>query len=126
MSDKKRVGRPKKITPAVLRKLEVAFSLGLNDKQARLFAGNLPASTFYDYCQEHPEFSELKELLKQSPEINAKTNIAKALKDGDKELSKWYLERKCKDEFSTKQDLGINGEINVPVFIGEDEFENDE
>lgn len=122
----KKVGRPKKITPELLQKLEVAFSLGLNDEQARLFAGKLPSSTFYKYCQEHPEFMELKEALKQSPEINARANIAKALKDGDKDLSKWYLERKCKDEFSIKQDLGLSGKISVPVFIGEDEFDNDE
>ena len=30
------------------------------------------------------------------------------------ELSKWYLERKCKDEFSTKQDVGVSGNINNP------------
>lgn len=126
MATKNKGGRPSRITPEILLKLETAFSLGLNDEQACLFADKLPLSTFYAYCKKHPKFQELKEVLKKRPEMNAKTNIAKALENGDVDLSKWYLERKCKDEFSVKQDIGLNGKLSVPVFVGEDEFDSEE
>jgi len=44
----------------------------------------------------------------------AKFNILKELKDGDKETSKWYLERKAKEEFSLKQEIEtVNTNINA-------------
>ena len=125
MVQKKKRGRPTKMTEEVLGKLEYAFSKGLSDREACIYAGINP-DTLYSYCKKKNDFSERKEYLKDTPILNAKMNVAEGIEKGDKELSKWYLERKCKDEFSLKQDIGLNGKISVPVFIGEDEFDSDE
>lgn len=94
-------GRPSVMTPAVIGKLEEAFAKGLNDGEACLFAGIKP-SPFYDYCQAHPDFYEKKEALKKQLNIHAKFNISQQIHDGDKDISKWWLERRAKDEFSTR------------------------
>ncbi len=99
-----KVGRPTKITKDILEKLDNAFSLGHSDEEACLVA-QIDPQTLYNYCKKHPNYSSKKELLKNSPKIVARRNIVKDLNDGDVKTSKWYLERKAKDEFSNRQEL---------------------
>lgn len=106
-------GRPKKITEEIVQKLEEAFLQGLSDREACIYA-NIAPSTFYDYCSSHGEFSERKELLKENLKMKAKMNLARSIEDGNMTQSIWYLERKCKDEFSQKQEVELSGEINNP------------
>ena len=63
MSKENKGGRPSKMTPEVLAKLEHSFSLGLSDREACLYAEINPA-TLYRYCENHQEFCKRKELLK--------------------------------------------------------------
>jgi len=108
MADK--VGRPTVMTETMIGKLEMLFAKGLTDREACLIADISP-STLYDYCNENPEFAERKEALKQHPTAKARLNLTEAIEKGDADLSKWWLERKAKDEFSTKQT--IDGDIKV-------------
>lgn len=123
MAEKRKPGRPKKkhaggrptvMTEETVRKLEYGFAKGLTDHECCDFADIAP-STLYAYCKENPDFTDKKELLKQRPKITAKLNIAEELENGDVDLSKWYLERKAKDEFSTKQDVALSGTVNNPM-----------
>ena len=98
------VGRPTVMTNEVLQKLEYAFMRGMTDRQACLYA-NIATSTLYNYCNENPDFSERKETLKQNPTSKARLNVTKAIEQGDVSLSLWWLERKARDEFSTKQNI---------------------
>lgn len=107
-------GRPSVMTKDMLQKLELAFLKGLSDRQACHFA-DISLQTLYNYCNKHPEYFERKEQLKLNPTIQAKLNVAEGIESGDVELSKWYLERKAKDEFSTKQEVGLSGEVNNPL-----------
>lgn len=107
-------GRPKKITAAVLQKLEYGFMKGLSDRQCCKFADISPA-TLYNYCNKHPEFLERKEMLKENPTIQAKLNIVESIESGNVDDSKWYLERKCKEEFSLRQEVGLSGNVNNPL-----------
>ena len=113
---KKDTGRPTEMTPETIDKLEQAFSLGCGDKEACLFAG-IGTSTLYSYQTKHPEFVERKELLKEKQVLKARSVITKAINDGDKDMAKWYLERKKKIEFSTRiENTGADGEpLNPPV-----------
>lgn len=106
-------GRPKKITKAVLQKLEEGFLKGLTDRECCFYADISPG-TLYNYCKEHPEFLERKELLKSNIKVKAKFNLANEIEKGDMDLSLWYLERKCKDEFSLKQEVEMSGSVNNP------------
>lgn len=113
-------GRPKVIDENVLAKLEEGFLIGLNDRECCLYADINP-STLYRYCEENPEFSERKELLKEQLKIKAKMNIQQAITTHeDSDLSKWYLERKSKDEFGIKQTIEHSGEMTTKQEIKHD------
>jgi len=110
-------GRPTVMTDDVLDKLNQAFSLGCSDREACLFADINPA-TLYNYQKENPEFLDRKQTLKEKPVLKARSNIVKALQEGDIETAKWLLERKKKDEFSLRSEMtGADGETLVPKTI---------
>jgi hypothetical protein len=108
--DKKTAGRKPVIDDVTLQKLENAFSLGATDGEACFQAGIAPA-TLYNYQNAHPEYVERKNQLKDRMIFKARSVIAEALNNRDKEVAKWYLERKAKNEFSTKveNETTING-----------------
>lgn len=112
---KKDTGRPTKLTPETINKLESAFSLGCSDVEACLYA-DISKTALYNYQKTHPEFVDRKELLKEKLVLKSRTVIAEALNNGDKEMAKWYVERKRKAEFSVRQEYtGADGESLNPV-----------
>lgn len=113
---KETAGRKTIMTPEIISKLEQAFSMGCTDLEACFFA-NIGKSTLYNYQDRHPEFVERKEQLKQRLIFQARTVIASALSNNDENTAKWYLERKKKDEFSTRvENTGKDGEaLQAPV-----------
>lgn len=110
---KSNVGRPTKMTAEMVKKLEYGFMKGLTDDECCLFC-DITKQTLYNYCHEHPDFFDRKELLKKKPSVAAKINVVESIEAGDPDTSKWYLERRNKEEFSTKQDVGVTGSINNP------------
>ena len=109
-----KVGRPTVMTDETLQKLEEAFSNGATDKEA-IFIANISSATFYAYCKDNPEFSERKEALKDMPKYRAKKNIVGKITDGDVPTSQWYVERKVKEEFSTRNDVNLSGELTSKI-----------
>ena len=65
-------GRPTIMTVATVSKLKEGFSFGLNDTQACLYAG-ISRTTLFNYQEEHPEFINRKEELREDVKMNAKT-----------------------------------------------------
>lgn len=117
-----KVGRPTVMTEETLHKLEYAFISGLSDREACLYA-NIGTTTLYDYCNDNPDFAERKEMLKEQVKMRAKLNISEAIENKDTGISKWYLERKAKDEFSTKQEIqaDVNNEVTINIELTDDE-----
>ena len=111
---KNQVGRPRAITPEKLEKLEEAFKLGCTNREACFYA-DVAESTFYDFLKEYPEFSDKISMWKDYEKIQARYVVHKALEKGDRDIAKWYLERKAKDEFSTKQEIDTT--VNNRVVI---------
>lgn len=108
----------KDFTAEKLAELKNAFAMGFTDSEACLYA-DVWVRRFYDYCIENEDFRELKELLKQKPKMKAKLNIMETInmkveKEDIKAIerkldtSKWYLERKAKDEFSLRSEIEGN------------------
>lgn len=116
--EKKKIGRPLKITDEVLKKLEYAFSLGCSDNEACIYADITPA-TLYNYQKRYPDFVDRKNMLKDKPILKARTAIDKALtSDDEKErniTARWLLEHKKSDEFNTKQsvDVQTSGSLSI-------------
>lgn len=98
---KYKTGRPTVMIESTVKKLLDAFSNSFTDQEACLYA-NISKQTLYDYCKRHPEFSDQKEELKKKPNLKAKMNWLAKINANDYQASKEWLERKAKDEFSTK------------------------
>lgn len=97
---KSNAGRPTVMTNEVLAKLEQGFKIGLTDTEACCYA-DIDEATLYRYQEKNPEFCEKKHKWKQNPVAKAKNTIFRNL--DDPKVAQWFLERKCKDEFSTMQ-----------------------
>jgi len=110
------VGRPTIMTPETIAKLEEAFSNGASDLEACFIAG-IGKTTLYNYQVEHPEFLERKDGLKNMLKYRSRKNVADSINEGNPETSKWYLERKAKDEFSPKQETELTGVLPVQMII---------
>lgn len=105
-------GRPRKITalagstftPEVMQELKNSFRDGLNNTEACLDA-NISQRIFYNVLEKNEKLKEYFELLRNNVNKIAKQNIVKQIRDKkDIELSKWWSERKNKEEFSTRQE----------------------
>lgn len=111
-------GRPTSMTEEVVQKLEEAFLLGCSDLEACFYA-DIAKQTLYSYQEAHPEFKDRKEELKANPVFLARKSVVDGVKI-DADLALKYLERKCKDEFSTKSEsrnehsgsMSISGLLN--------------
>lgn len=100
-------GRPSALTQEVMMKLENAWSIGCTDAEAAAFA-DISESTLYLHCQKDPKLSEKKERLKKMVVLKAKKTIFDNA--SDPKVATWLLERKCKDEFSTRvETTGADG-----------------
>ncbi len=108
------VGRPSQVTPEALNKLEQAFSIGTSDKEACIFAG-ISEEALYYHQRKYPEYVKRKELLKEKPLLKARITVVNSLHDPDH--AEWYLERKSKDEFSTRSNLALSGRLEVEESI---------
>ena len=100
-------GRPTVMTESTLDKLKECFFYGHTDAEACLLAG-INEATLYNYQNEHPDFLEEKRRLKENPSALARKVIYDAIEKGDKDMAKWFAERKMKEEFSTKQESDVN------------------
>lgn len=112
--NKNQVGRPRAITPKNLEKLEEAFKIGCNNREACFYA-DVAESTFYDFLKEYPEYSDKIDMWKSYEKIKARMVVHNALDRNDKEMAKWYLERKAKDEFSIKQNVENSGAQTITI-----------
>lgn len=55
--------------------------------------------------------AELYEYLHEELASIARLNVAEALRNGDRSVSKWFLERKKSEEFSTKAAVAFEGAV---------------
>lgn len=107
-------GRPTAFTPETISKLEEAFMNGATDIEACLIA-DVSTTALYNYQLRNPSFVERKQKLKEQPAYQARKVIIDKIHSGDADTAKWYLERKKKAEFSTRQELtGEDGAALVP------------
>lgn len=121
--------------------LENALKLGASDREACLHAGITEGQLYYFQREIDKDFNEKKKIWRETPVLKARFNVVQALevketpiidkfgnvvKNNDGEVvmiergedkeerlknSRWYLERRKKDEFSTRQELtGKDGE----------------
>lgn len=114
---KEKRGRKTVMTPEVIAKLEEAFAWGCSDTEACLWADIAPA-TLYQYQVKNPEFTERKAMLKETPVLLSRKAVVQAIKKGDRITALAYLDRKKKDEFSTKTESDVKVTLPTPILGG--------
>ena len=114
-SNKGAGGRPSIMTKDVVNKLEIAYTAGSNDTQACDFA-DISRTTLYKYINEQEGFADKIEQWKQRLKLRAKMNIQNAINDGDKDTSKWYLE-KTDEAFNPKNKQELTGKDGNPIEV---------
>ena len=133
--------KPSGIKDATWRYLVEAWESGLSDREAAFYVSKrdecdeITTDDIQKWMQANPEVKELKTNLHSDILSDAKINIKGAIKDEkDVATSKWYLERKAANEFSTKQAVAFEGAV-IEVSLEEkqkklqemvDKFENGE
>lgn len=94
------------------RKLREAWKAGMPDRKAAVYAGMTP--------------DELKEVLRMDSrlalqraamiagdlqtEIKARNNVKKSIENESVDSSKWFLERRVPEEFSTKSTVSVQAD----------------
>lgn len=99
-----KMARPTKMTPETIDKLRQAFLIGATKEEAARYAG-ISKVTLYNYIEKVPEFVNDIQGWQDEPILKAKTMVVRNL-DKDIKNAQWYLERKKKDEFSPRTELG--------------------
>jgi len=113
-----------KLTDENMLELEKRFRDGATILEA--IDGIMSESTYFEHQKKNSEFAARMDMAKEYITEIARGVVSKRIKRGDPDMSKWWLERKKKNEFSTKAETDITSGGNAlsPIlvkFIGEDD-----
>jgi len=120
---KEKHGRnPPTLSPQQIDKLDYAFLHCASDKEAYTYAGVCKAN-FYYWQEVNPHYVDRKAELRDLIKYQARENIVKGIKMGSASESKWWLERKNKEEFSLRvENTGKDGDAMVVDVILRDDI----
>jgi len=99
-----RRGRPSSVTPKKSAIFLVAIENGFTLKESLLQAG-ISDDAYRRLLKKSADFRGQKEVAEMKLVMKARSNLAKAIKAGDMQATRWFLERKVPEEFRRKHDL---------------------
>lgn len=99
-------GRPTKLTPEAIKKLEEVFAIDGSIAEACFYA-DISQQTYFNFVKRFPRYVERFNALRERPYLKARQTIVKALDDPNHAFR--YMERKKKKEFGNTVDLTTNG-----------------
>lgn len=102
----------------IISDLKQAFMRDFTDEQAFRYA-NISNDTYYRWKNLSEEFVEEMDKAKDFIATAARKNITNRVAKGDTEVSKWWLERRERDAYSTRTQSDITSlgqSINFPEF----------
>lgn len=108
--------KPKKVSDILWCAVVKAWENGLSDREAAFRASKesgtiVRADEIKKWKKDDPRVAELCEMLKDDIKALAKCNAKKLLEAGDDKTTRWYLEHKCPEEFSTKSAVAFEGAV---------------
>ena len=94
----------------IIKSLEPYFKLGCNLKKACSY-GKICYNTVYNWVKDDEALLIKIKAWQNEVNVNAREVLAKAIKEGDKQVAFNWLSKKEKDEFSDRTELtGADGE----------------
>ena len=112
MRKKIKKGRPLKITPFIVQKLEEAASVDASIAEM-CFHADIAKGTYYAAIKRDPHLLYRLENLRQKPTLQARITQCRAVAHGDVHAAQWYLERKRKAEFAARSE--VTGAEGAPL-----------
>lgn len=108
--------RPKHINEAAWREIVSSWEDGLSDREAAFRASRdsgiyITESELKEIVASDENISALKDFLQSDVISMAKKNIAGSIREGNVSTSKWLLERKAPNEYSTKASVAFEGAV---------------
>lgn len=113
--------RPRGMKIQVWNEIVTAWENGLSDRDASFRASKdggvyITEAEIKEILEEYPKVRSLKEFLQSNILSKAKLNIAEDVERGNISTSKWLLERKAPEEFSTKASVAFeSGVVAVSI-----------
>lgn len=105
--------KPKGVRDKVWAVVVDAWENGLSDREASLraskYSGIFVKESDIKEWLRIPDVAALKDFLHTDIVAKAKLNIAEEIRNGSTSTSKWYLERKAPQEFSSKSAVAFEG-----------------
>lgn len=119
MDSPNQTGRPTVVTPEIIEKLESIFRDGAHIIEACENVG-ISRQAYYDALKRDPSFADRMDAAQEYTTEVARAVVSKAIKRGDRETAKWWLERRVKNKFSTRNELtGKDGkDLPTPLLTG--------
>ncbi len=111
---KHKTGRPSLKTAETEALLIQALSMGSTIAAACYHAG-VSERTYYEWAAEDDAFSQRMKSLRQNPILKALSTVYDDLDNVS--TAKWYLERKCKDEYGVQPVIVEDEEDSKPIKI---------
>lgn len=108
--------RPKWINEAAWREIISSWEDGLSDREAAFRASRdndiyITEKELQELVATDENVSGLREFLQSDVVSMAKKNIAGSIRQGNVSTSKWLLERKAPNEYSTKASVAFEGAV---------------
>lgn len=108
--------RPKHINEAAWREIVSSWEDGLSDREAAFRASRdsgiyITETELKELVASDENVSALKDFLQSDVISMAKKNIAGSIREGNVSTSKWLLERKAPNEYSTKASVAFEGAV---------------
>lgn len=108
--------RGRKLTDEAWGEIVTSWENGLSDREAAFRASKynrsyITEADLKEIVASCTEVADLRDFLRSELVSAAKLNISDSIKEGSISTSKWYLERKAADEFSSKASLAFEGAV---------------
>ena len=100
------VGRPTKLTPGTVNKLEQVFAMDGTVEEACSYA-DISRTLYYQWVKENPQLLDRFDNLRERPMLKARQTIVKSLDDPNHAFK--YAEKKRRKEFGPT--LELSGEV---------------
>lgn len=109
------MGKRKYDKKVVVSALTEAWAMGMNDKEACVYAGISQDYLQYLFKSKSLDLKATRDLIRVKPSMTARKNVVEKINEGDLDTSKWWLERKESAEFSTKNEQVIEQNTTVSI-----------
>lgn len=116
-------GKKREDRQAITELLKEKLKLGMSVTKACQSIG-VPQQTVDQWIQDDPNLRLKVKVWQREIEDRAREVIDMKIREGDDDVAAWYLERKARDEFSTKVNVDEKSDQTISIIYNEPDQDN--